>query len=162
ASSRILSLGTVGLKVKSKSSTVLACSKLARRSRMSSCLASRRSTSSVSSRWRNSLGARLSSAAWRTRRSRDWRTPERRSLLSGGMSSSRGCRGSLLVGVREQRVEIAGKAGGRQSGRWGSERQERLLVECLGEDRLERGIAIAAVEMRAGTRGAGPGEGEAL
>jgi hypothetical protein len=41
-----LGLGICGLKMKSKSSRVLWCSKPARRTRCSTCLASRRSTSS--------------------------------------------------------------------------------------------------------------------
>ena len=64
---------------------------------------------------------------------------------------------------RELRAEIAGEAGrGERRGRCGVGAGERLLVERLGEDRLERRVAVAAVEARADTRRAGAGDREAL
>src|SRR5690606_20393229 len=117
-------------------------------SRWSSCFESRRSTSSESSRRRNSLGATFSSAAWRTRRSSDWSTPERRSFFRIATSSSVGCMTGLLVGDGEQRAEIAGEARRleRQGGDDGS--WQRLLVERLLQDCLDRRVAVARVEAR--------------
>ena len=67
------------------------------------------------------------------------------------------------MGERELRAEIAGEAGrGERRGRCGVGAGERLLVERLGEDRLERRVAVAAVEARADTRRAGAGDREAL
>jgi hypothetical protein len=59
ASSSTLALGIEALKVKSKSSMVLACSMLARRISCMSCFASRRSTSSTFSVPPATLGASL-------------------------------------------------------------------------------------------------------
>jgi hypothetical protein len=107
----ILAFGISGLKWKSKSSSERMPSKLARRMRDSSCLASRRSTSSDSSRKRNSPWPRSSSVACRVRSSSDCSTPDRRSFLSSGIRSSIELIVSLLLGhVVEQLAHRASEA----------------------------------------------------
>src|SRR5262245_10108092 len=69
----------------------------------------------------------------------------------------------LQGGQRKLGAQIAGEAGRGEGGRRRAVAAgERLLIERLGEDRLEGGVAVTAGEARADTRGAGAGDREAL
>src|SRR5207247_5212752 len=86
ARSKTWALLSLGLKLKSKPSSVLVGSKAARRSRKRSLLCARRSTSSCSSRVRNSTKDDCCSTAWRLRTSSVSRMPDRRRVRSIGAS----------------------------------------------------------------------------
>src|SRR5688572_11809138 len=145
AKSSTFAFGTCGLKWKSKTSSVFWCSKLARRTRWSSCFASRRSTSSLTRRYRNSSYPRLSSAASRSLSSRDCSTPLRRSFFSNGTSSSMTLMAHLRFGP--------GARGAREARSLCPKRLlhrlgQRLEVERLRKDGLDGSIADVPVEAR--------------
>src|SRR5690606_14677486 len=109
-----------------------------------------------------SLCERPSSAAWRVRSSRVCRTPERRSFLRTGISSSVGCCG-LLRGQLQGLRDLAGETWRLQAPALSVDHDRQMLeVEALAHDVLYAAVAVQAVEAGASTGCWGAGDREGL